>query len=141
VSSEAAAEVVVAGRQFVWGQRVEHVELVAVWVGHDHPTDGFALADVDLSGAEGLEPGHFGGLVGGAKIQMEPVLDGLASGTLRNIRSGTMPSSRLPSGGSRQTWSSSSHVWRQPSADPQKLAILAGSAVSIHKHWMRMSMG
>jgi hypothetical protein len=41
----------------------------------------------------------------------------LPSGTLRNTRSGAMPSSGLPSGGSRQTWSSSSHVRRQPSAD------------------------
>jgi hypothetical protein len=28
---------------------------------------------------------------------------------------------------------------RQPSADSQKLAILAGSAVSMRKHWMRIS--
>ena len=49
-----------------------------------------------------------------------------------------MPSSGLPPGGSRQTCSSSCHVRRQPSADSQKSAILAGSAVSMHKHWMRI---
>jgi hypothetical protein len=52
-----------------------------------------------------------------------------------------MPSSGLPAGGSRQTWSSSSNVRRQPSADSQKLAILAGSAVSMHKHWTRYQPG
>ena len=68
-----------SGRQFVWGQGLQHVELVAVWVGHDHPA-GLALADADPPGAERLEPDDFGGLVGGAKIQVEPVLDGLAFG-------------------------------------------------------------
>jgi hypothetical protein len=31
-------------------------------------------------------------------------------------------------------------VRRQPSAASQKLAILAGSMASMHKHWMRSSM-
>lgn len=62
-----------------------------------------------------------------------------ASGTFRNSRSGTMPSSGLPSGGSRMTSSSSSNV-RQPSADCQKEAILAGSPVSMHRRWMGISM-
>ena len=67
------------GRQLVRGQRLEHVELVAIWVGHDYPAD-VALADADLPGSERLQPGDFGVLVGGAKIQVEPVLDGLAFG-------------------------------------------------------------
>ena len=67
------------GRQFVRGQRLEHVELVTIRVGHDHPAH-VALADADLPGAERLEPGDFGALVGGAQIQVEPVLDGLAFG-------------------------------------------------------------
>jgi hypothetical protein len=138
-ASDAAAEGVVPGRQFVRGQRLEHVELVTIWVGHDHPAD-VALADTDLPGAECLEPGDFGTLIGGAQIQVEPVLDGLAFGALRKIRSGAMPSSGLPSDGSRQTWSSSSHVRRQPSAASQKLAILARSVASMHKHSMRSSM-
>jgi hypothetical protein len=67
---DAAAEGVVPGRQFVRGQRLEHVELVTIRVGHDHPAH-VALADADL-------PGDFGVLVGGAQIQVEPVPDGLA---------------------------------------------------------------
>ena len=39
------------GRQFVRGQRLEHVELVTIRVGHDHPAH-VALADADLPGAE-----------------------------------------------------------------------------------------
>src|SRR5690242_10517460 len=41
---DAAAEGVVPGRQFVRGQRLEHVELVTIRVGHDHPAH-VALAD------------------------------------------------------------------------------------------------
>jgi hypothetical protein len=67
----------VPGRQFCRGERPEHVELVALWVGHDHPAD-VALPDADPPGAERLEPGDFEGLVGWAEIQMEPVLDGFA---------------------------------------------------------------
>jgi len=69
----------VPGRQLVRGQRLQDVELVTIWVGHDHPAD-VALADADLAAAERLQPGDFGRLVGGAKIQVEPVLDGLALG-------------------------------------------------------------
>ena len=65
------------GRQFVRGQRLEDVELVTIGVGHDHPADG-ALADADLPGAERLQPGDLGALVGWTQIQVEPVLDGLA---------------------------------------------------------------
>jgi hypothetical protein len=84
---DAVAEGVVPGRQFGRGQRLEHVELVTIRVGHDHPAH-VALADADLPGAERLEPGDFGALVGGAQIQVEPVLDGLAFGDLEEIRSG-----------------------------------------------------
>src|SRR5579863_6849210 len=76
---DATPESVVPGRQLIWGQRPEHVEFVPVWVSHDHPADG-ALADADPPGAERLEPGDLGGLVGGTKIKVEPVLDGLALG-------------------------------------------------------------
>jgi hypothetical protein len=69
----------VPGWQFVRGQRLQHVELVTIWVGHDHPAD-LALADADLPGAERLEPGDFGGLVGWAQIQVQPVLDSLSLG-------------------------------------------------------------
>jgi len=41
---------------------IAQVELVAIRVGHDHPAD-LALADIDPAGAEGLQPGDFGGLV------------------------------------------------------------------------------
>jgi hypothetical protein len=78
----------VPGRQFVLGQRLEHVELVAIWVGHDYPAD-VALADADLPGAERLQPGDFGVLVGGAQIQVEPVLDGLAFGDLEEYQVGS----------------------------------------------------
>ena len=67
------------GRQFVRGQRLEHVELVTIWVGHDHPAD-VALADTDLPGAECLEPGDFGTLIGGAQIQVSRFLTVLPSG-------------------------------------------------------------
>ena len=60
------------GRQFVRGQRLEHVELVTIRVGHDHPAH-VALADADLPGAERLEPGDFGALVGGSALLTEVV--------------------------------------------------------------------
>jgi hypothetical protein len=47
------------------------------------------LADAELPGAaERLKPGDLGGLVGWAKIQMEPVLDGLALGNLEEYQVG-----------------------------------------------------
>ena len=75
----AAAEGIVAGRQLGRGEGLQHVELVAVGVGHDHPAD-LALADADLAGAERFEAGDFGGLAGGAQVEVEPVLHGLVFG-------------------------------------------------------------
>jgi hypothetical protein len=66
-----------SGGKFCRRQGLEHIELVTVWVGHDHPSD-FALADVHAPGAQRFEPGDLRGLVGGAKVQIEPVLDGLS---------------------------------------------------------------
>jgi hypothetical protein len=66
-----------AAGQLIGGQGSQHVELVAIRIGHDHPADR-TLADIDPAGAEGLQPGDFGGLVTGPKIQMQPVLDYLA---------------------------------------------------------------
>jgi hypothetical protein len=77
-------------RQLVRGQWRQHVEFVAVRVGHDHPA-GVALADADPPGAERLQPGDLGGLVGGAKIQMKAVLDGLAFGNLEEHQVGSDP--------------------------------------------------
>ena len=118
------------GRQFVRGQRLEHVELVTIWVGHDHPAH-VALADADLPGAERLEPGDFGTLVGGAQIQVEPVLDGFAFGDLEEYQVG---SDAILRAALRRLEAD------RPSAASQKLAILAGSVASMHKHWMRSSM-
>src|ERR1700756_1603040 len=88
-------------------------------VGHDHPAD-IALADADPPGAERLQPGDLGGLAGGAKIQMQPVLGDLALGDLEEHQVGSDAMFRAASGGSRQTWSSAANVRRRPSADSQK---------------------
>ena len=37
------------------GERPQHVELIAIWVGHGDPAD-LALADADPAGAERLQP-------------------------------------------------------------------------------------
>lgn len=65
--------------QFGGCERPEHVELVSVRVGHDHPAD-VALADAHLAGAECFQPGDLGGLIAGPQIQMQPVLDYLLPG-------------------------------------------------------------
>jgi hypothetical protein len=48
--------------QFSGRERSQHVEFVAVRVGHDHPAD-LALADADPARAERFQPGDLGGLV------------------------------------------------------------------------------
>jgi hypothetical protein len=58
------------------GQRPQHIELVTIRVGHDHPAD-LALTDGDALGAQCLQPGDLGYLISGPKIQMQPVLDDL----------------------------------------------------------------
>src|SRR5215472_6989096 len=60
-------------------ERPQHVELVAVRVGHDHPAD-LALADADPASAERFQPGGLSALIAGPQIQVQPVLDDLAFG-------------------------------------------------------------
>jgi hypothetical protein len=130
----------VPGRQLVRGKRLQDVELVTIWVGHDHPTD-VALADADLAGAERLQPGDFGRLVGGAKIQVEPVLDGLAFGNLEEYQVG---SDAILRAALRRL--EADLIFLLPCAAPAQRGFpeaggrWAGSAVSMHKHWMRMAM-
>ena len=70
---------------------------------------------------------------------MEPVLDGLALGNLEEHQVG---SDAILEAALRRLEADLVllRVRRQPSAASQKLAILAGSAVSMHKHWMRIPM-
>src|SRR5450755_3479194 len=72
----------------------------------------------------------------GRRSRWRRFLPAFSSGTRRNSKSGTIPSSGLPAGGSSAIWSSSSNVRRQPSADCQKSASAAGFAVSMHRHWI-----
>jgi Virulence activator alpha C-term len=60
-------------------ERPQHIELVAIRVGHDHPAD-LALADAHPAGAERFQPGDLGGLIARPQVQMQPVLDYLALG-------------------------------------------------------------
>src|SRR5215472_9656552 len=55
-------------------KRPEHVELVAVWVGHDDPGDVGTLTDLDAACTESLQPRHLGRLIFWAQIEMEAVL-------------------------------------------------------------------
>jgi hypothetical protein len=65
--------------QFSGRERPQHVEFVAVRVGHDHPAD-LTLADADPAGTERFQPGHLGGLINRPQIKMQPVLDRFALG-------------------------------------------------------------
>ena len=74
----------ICGRCSVSGQlggreRPQHVELVAVRVGHDHPAD-LALADADPAGAQRFQPGDLGGLIARPQVQVQAVLDDLLLG-------------------------------------------------------------
>jgi hypothetical protein len=63
-----------AAGQFIGGERAQHVELVALRIGHDHPADlalGL-LADAGPTGAERLKPGDLGGLILRPQIQVQP---------------------------------------------------------------------
>src|ERR1017187_3587783 len=59
--------------QLIGCQRPQHIELVAIGVGHHDPAD-VPLPDIDPAGAECFQPGDLGRLVGGPKVQMQPVL-------------------------------------------------------------------
>ena len=58
----------------------EHAELVPFGVGHDHPVLQPALSHGDAGGAHLLQARHLVGLIFGAQVEVEPVLDGLRLG-------------------------------------------------------------
>jgi hypothetical protein len=71
---------------------------------------------------------------------VEPVLDGLALGDLEEYQVG---SDAILGAALRRLEADLVFLLprrRQPSTASQKLAILAGSVASMHKHWMRSSM-
>lgn len=56
------------------GVRAQHAELVALWIGHDHPSN-VSLSDVDPPRTKTLEPLDFDVLVVlGAEIEVNSVL-------------------------------------------------------------------
>ena len=75
--SGTAAQRVVSGRKFCSRQGLENIELVTVWVGHDHLSD-VALADAHPPRSQPFEPGDLRELVGWAKVELQPVLDGFS---------------------------------------------------------------
>ncbi len=59
------------------GERAQHAELIALWVGHDHPCD-VDLTDVEASRPKTLQPSNFCLLIAiRTKIEVNPVLGGL----------------------------------------------------------------
>lgn len=52
------------------GQWPQYAELVAVRVGHHHPTDVRALPDVGSAGTQQLQPSHFGILIPRAQVKV-----------------------------------------------------------------------
>src|SRR6266496_3153941 len=71
-----------AARELLGRQRPQHVELVAVRIGHHHPTHVRTLADVDAPSAETFQARHLGRLVLWPQIEVEAVLRRLLLGGL-----------------------------------------------------------
>ena len=64
-------------------ERSKHTELVAVWVGHHHPTGVIALADVDAPGTEPFKPKDLSSLIEGSQVKVQAILSQLLLGFIR----------------------------------------------------------
>src|SRR5829696_9207241 len=122
----------------------DHTELVALGVGHYHPRHVVGLTDVELAGAQPLQPSNQRRLVlvrGRGHIEMHAVLGRLGVRNRHNT-SGNWPAwAGSSSGGSITTSSGASKVTGHSSAPDQNRASPAGSAASTMRWTRRVGIG
>jgi hypothetical protein len=58
----------------------KHTELVAVRVGHHHPTGVIALADIDVPCTEPFKATYLSSLIEGSQVKVQAILSRLSFG-------------------------------------------------------------